>query len=464
MKSRMKRAGYTPATWERATVTVLAVAVVGLVGFLVVRNEAFADPNLVVATRALLSLAIAVLGATIPGFLNVSWHGTGLLIRAGGALALFVLTYLLTPTVLPGLADEAIPPLTHPRKISAASSQGSSIMRVSGSRAAAQEDPAPLQLRAAYEGDADPYRKKFDVVLSNASTEQRILSTFHVRWLYSDGVLSSVDYGKALKPIERYSILLPVDPDEANQVLEKTVDIYPPVILPPRNESGPSIASIRLEVLYTFEGSWLNYHPNHDWDILYEVRVRDDSGGDVVVLSRSWRGGSAPNWVAKYDVERKTVKVTSTQAAPSTSDGIPLLVDTERSIRFPAGYRVTTTAYGPSGFTIVVFGNLSSNAQSLLKVQRVSDNDSRIYIDLQNGAQATYVSPAGDNGYVDFRLQTTKVQSQPLKGLQDPGEIEAGNMRRIVDGRGSLVAVEISDLARNFRVVVSWDRLVTAPK
>jgi hypothetical protein len=47
-----------------------------------------------------LSLSIAVLGATVPGFLNVGWSGRGLAIRAGGALALFVLTFLLTPQIV----------------------------------------------------------------------------------------------------------------------------------------------------------------------------------------------------------------------------------------------------------------------------------------------------------------------------------------------------------------------------
>jgi hypothetical protein len=37
------------------------------------------------------------LGATIPGFLDMSWSGLGLAVRAGGALALFVLTFTYTP-------------------------------------------------------------------------------------------------------------------------------------------------------------------------------------------------------------------------------------------------------------------------------------------------------------------------------------------------------------------------------
>ena len=39
--------------------------------YLVVRNEPFRDPNLVVIARTILSLSIAVLGATVPGFLNI---------------------------------------------------------------------------------------------------------------------------------------------------------------------------------------------------------------------------------------------------------------------------------------------------------------------------------------------------------------------------------------------------------
>lgn len=52
--------------------------------------------------RVVLSFATAVLGATIPGFLEIGWKGTGLAIRAGGALALFVLTFLYTPDLVAG--------------------------------------------------------------------------------------------------------------------------------------------------------------------------------------------------------------------------------------------------------------------------------------------------------------------------------------------------------------------------
>jgi hypothetical protein len=101
---------YTPSEWEKITTAVIAILIIVLVGYLVIRNQAFADPNLVVLTRVLLSLAIAALGATIPGFLNVGWDSRGVLVRAGGALALFVITFSITPKVLLGAPPGPIQP------------------------------------------------------------------------------------------------------------------------------------------------------------------------------------------------------------------------------------------------------------------------------------------------------------------------------------------------------------------
>lgn len=95
-----KSSKYISATWEKITVLVVAVFITGITSFLVIRNEPFADSNFVVLIRILLSLATAVLGAAIPGFLNITLHKKSLLIRASGALALFLLTFTLTPKVL----------------------------------------------------------------------------------------------------------------------------------------------------------------------------------------------------------------------------------------------------------------------------------------------------------------------------------------------------------------------------
>jgi hypothetical protein len=69
-------------------------------GYLLIRNEPIADARLFFGLRLILSFGAATLGASIPGFLNVGWSGGGLAVRAGGALALFVLTFVYTPDVM----------------------------------------------------------------------------------------------------------------------------------------------------------------------------------------------------------------------------------------------------------------------------------------------------------------------------------------------------------------------------
>lgn len=91
---------YQVGPGEKIVALVGCSVVLGLGCYLVIRNEPFRDPNLVIVVRMLLSLAVAVLGATIPGFLQVDFSNRGVVIRGGGALALFVITFLLTPSVL----------------------------------------------------------------------------------------------------------------------------------------------------------------------------------------------------------------------------------------------------------------------------------------------------------------------------------------------------------------------------
>lgn len=98
-----KSSKHIPATWEKITVLVVAVFITGITSFLVIRNEPFADSNYVTFVRILLSLAVAVLGAVIPGVLNITLRKNNLLIRASGAIALFVITFMFTPKVIPNV-------------------------------------------------------------------------------------------------------------------------------------------------------------------------------------------------------------------------------------------------------------------------------------------------------------------------------------------------------------------------
>jgi hypothetical protein len=97
--SRM-RTSQSIQSFDRIAATVAALVIVALVVFLLIRNQPIADPELFFVLRIVLSLSAATLGASIPGFLNLRWSSSGLAIRAGGALALFVLTFVYTPDLV----------------------------------------------------------------------------------------------------------------------------------------------------------------------------------------------------------------------------------------------------------------------------------------------------------------------------------------------------------------------------
>lgn len=86
--------------WERIVAAVCAFAVLGLVAYVVIRNERFADPNIVLLLRIFVSIASGIFGATIPGFLDVHWSGAGLAIRATGAFGFAIVTFFGSPYVI----------------------------------------------------------------------------------------------------------------------------------------------------------------------------------------------------------------------------------------------------------------------------------------------------------------------------------------------------------------------------
>lgn len=95
-----RKLGYQPQNWGKAVTYSTGLGFFGVVCFLLIRNQPISDPNLVVALRTLLSLTIAIFGAALPGLLRVDFSKKGMAIRATGALALFVISFLLTPKVL----------------------------------------------------------------------------------------------------------------------------------------------------------------------------------------------------------------------------------------------------------------------------------------------------------------------------------------------------------------------------
>jgi hypothetical protein len=94
--------------FDRIAATLAALVIVALAVFLLIRNQPIADPKLFFVLRVVLSFGAATLGASIPGFLNVGWSGGGLALRAGGALALFVLTFVYTPDLVTDHGSSAV--------------------------------------------------------------------------------------------------------------------------------------------------------------------------------------------------------------------------------------------------------------------------------------------------------------------------------------------------------------------
>jgi hypothetical protein len=84
--------------FERRVALFTGVGIICLIAFLVIRNKPFADPNLAIYVRIILSLAIAVLGATVIGNgLKLDFNALGFSIRGVGAAALFVICYFASP-------------------------------------------------------------------------------------------------------------------------------------------------------------------------------------------------------------------------------------------------------------------------------------------------------------------------------------------------------------------------------
>ncbi len=92
---------YQPHAWEKVVSYATAFLFIATNVFLLIRNQPIADPNLVVVLRILLSLMVAIFGASVPGMLRVDLTTKkGVAIRATGALALFVISFVMTPKVL----------------------------------------------------------------------------------------------------------------------------------------------------------------------------------------------------------------------------------------------------------------------------------------------------------------------------------------------------------------------------
>ena len=95
-----KEKGQTAHSWEKIAVFIFGVTFVVVMLIIAVSIKAPTDFQVFVF-RVVLALAASGIGAIVPGFLHVEWKPkTKLCIRAGGAIALFLIVYLINPPAL----------------------------------------------------------------------------------------------------------------------------------------------------------------------------------------------------------------------------------------------------------------------------------------------------------------------------------------------------------------------------
>jgi hypothetical protein len=155
-----------------------------------------------------------------------------------------------------------------------------------------QISTSPLQLKHIILGKpSDQSNLIFDVTIANPSTEQILLTEFDVHWQYWHGSCLSTASGLPLKPVAKYIINLPINSSNRDEI-HKSELIYPPIVAPPKNESGPSLTTLRLQMHYYFYGGSSNYEASHnwDWDVKFSLGILDEKGRLLQILTdMSWR-------------------------------------------------------------------------------------------------------------------------------------------------------------------------------
>jgi len=272
--------------------------------------------------RIVLSLAAAGAAALIPGFIEVN---VSTYVKAGGAIAVFIVVFFYnpaalisitppTPTPIPtstisgqtpviststfavptSIASTLVVPTSTP--VTPTFNQSSSIQLLK----APIKDITPktnfgiateqeLKVMQILEGTADDKASRvFDITVSNSSDTQLLLTTFKVKWRYQMGRLTAIDKGAALIPIAEYVIDVPVNPASEDQdVLEQPM--YPSLAIAPGTIKNPTLVTIRLQLHYHFTEGSGDYHPNADWDIVFDLFSVSHTGQELQIFKEaSW--------------------------------------------------------------------------------------------------------------------------------------------------------------------------------
>ena len=102
---RPSGAHHHPALWEKICLVLAGFTALSVIGILLLRGNAL-SASLIGIAHAYTSLAVAAIGACLPGYLDVGYTGRGLMIRGGGAFALFLVTLFALHRAMPSIPPE----------------------------------------------------------------------------------------------------------------------------------------------------------------------------------------------------------------------------------------------------------------------------------------------------------------------------------------------------------------------
>jgi hypothetical protein len=164
--------------YERILATLTAISIIAVALYLVIRPEPFSEPNKVVIFRIILSLAMGIIGATIPGFLRVSYDFKGLRVRAVGGFAFGIVAFFGTPKVEPlQLNSPAVMKIEGPSLIDIRTSEGPD-----AEDSARLNAPPYVTVNMSYRNAAEPSRAGH---ISGSKIEVPLNGTDHrFHWVY----------------------------------------------------------------------------------------------------------------------------------------------------------------------------------------------------------------------------------------------------------------------------------------
>lgn len=318
-----------------------------------------------------------------------------------------------------------------------------------------------FRVEAAYlDNKANGQRKFFDITLANYESSPQYLTQFQTRWRYQSGALKGIHKGELLEPTTDHSIVLEIDSQRAGEVIEKRIDIHPPLLLPGADGTNPSITTLRVELYYMFDkagGLGLDYHPSEDWDIEYDVSVVNDRERSVKIFSGSWKKPESPISLPKPNSHASQfIPITQLKRKNENSE-LEVAIDTDRRLfRFRGGELVTIKVQGGvETHKLFIYGYLPLEVTDLKRIDRIGSSDRRVYAILRKDEYAQFLVP---NSSMDFELQGVKIIPSDSNDIFGSGNVSIPIVQPLPNDVRGVEGVSLSGIEQGFNVLVTWEK------